>query len=98
MAHHLHGDLWTAHTQCGNTTEPRQGRTASQMLTYTARSAWIHHKNIILIIETGKNKEHTESYKQHNIIMKSIRNIRNASTIDDTLAFPSIANTVQNTC
>ena len=46
----------------------------------------------------ANNKKHTESYKKHNLIMKSIRNIRNASTMNDTFAFSSIANTAQNTC
>ena len=44
------------------------------------------------------DKKHIESYKKHNIIMRNMRNIRNASTMNDTLAFSSIANTVQNTC
>ena len=51
-------------------------------------------KNILLLRRIRKIRNISD-HKKYNIIIRSTRNIRKASTMRDTLAFSFIANTIQ---
>ena len=53
-------------------------------------------KNILLIRSISKIRNRS-NHQEYNIIIRSIRHIRNANTMRDTLAFSFIADTIQNT-